>query len=138
MSASLSWRKTWPAAWAISVCMASSFSSFLPSVCGLYRSSAFQQQPVGRQHVGGEELLHAGGGNGQDFRADVAGRLGRAAGDVDEPALHPLVAAVGRVFGRSQMGVSPQPFAGAIEILVELQARGQRLASVPRLPWNSA
>jgi hypothetical protein len=35
MSASWSWRKTLPAAWAISACIASSFSSFLPNVCGL-------------------------------------------------------------------------------------------------------
>ena len=33
-SASFNWRKMWEAAWAISVCIASSFSSFLPNVCG--------------------------------------------------------------------------------------------------------
>ena len=48
-SASFSWRNTLLAVWAISLCMASSSSSFLPSVCGLkrrIRSSSSRYGPV--------------------------------------------------------------------------------------------
>ena len=51
-------------------------------------------------------------------------------------ALHPLVAAVGRVLGRFQKGVGAQPFADAVELAVELQALGQRAGESPSVPRN--
>ena len=57
----------------------------------LETQQSLQQQSIGRQRLRGEELLHAGVGNGQDLRADVAGGLRRAPGQIDVPALHPLI-----------------------------------------------
>ena len=105
----------------------------LPQRVRLVTQQSLQQQPIRRQRLGGQELLHPGVGNREDFRADVAGRLGRAAGHVDVPPLHPLVAAVGRVFRGFQMGVRAQPLARAVEILVELQAGRQRRRTLAQL-----
>ena len=70
-----------------------------------------------------EKRLHLRRGDGQDLRADEAGRLGRAAGDGHEAAVHPLVLALAHVLGRLQEGIVAQAFRGPIEIEIELQAR---------------
>ena len=129
MSASFNWLKTCPAAWAISVCMASSFSSFLPSVCGLYRTiapAAADKGPTLRRR----ETASSGRWEWRGFPGGCSKPPRRPAGHVDVSPLHPLVAAVGRVFRRFQMGVHAQPFAGAVEVFVELQARRQRFGII--------
>ena len=62
----------------------------------------------------------------QDFRPDEAGRFGGVRGGVLVAAQHPLVAAVGHVLGRFQIGIRAEPLAGAIEFAVELEALGER------------
>ena len=89
-----------------------------------------------REFLGGQELLHLRRGNRHDLRPDVAGRLPGAAGDVAIAADHPLIGAVGGVFGRLEKRVGAQPLADAVEFVVELQARGQRLRAVAQLAAN--
>ena len=86
-----------------------------------------QEQTIAVQAGIGQKLLHLGRGNGQDFRPDVTGGLGCLTGGMQVPALHPLIFAVGGIFGGFQKGISAQPFAGAVELLVELQTFGQRI-----------
>ena len=75
-------------------------------------------------------------GSDENFRPDEAGRFGGVRGGVLVAAQHPLVAAVGHVLGRFQIGVRAEPLAGAIEFAVELEdtwrARPGRSPSVPR------
>ena len=77
----------------------------------------------------GEEFFHRRLGNRHDFRADVTGGLAGAAGGVLVTADHPLVGAVGLVFGRFQKGVGAQALAGAVESDIEFQAIGQFLGA---------
>lgn len=126
-SASLSLRNTWPAVWAISVCMASRRSSFFESVCGLYRTSLSSQRRNGAKRLSPASSLSLRGADGEDFGPDVARRLGRPAGGVEVASIHPLVFVAGRIFRGLEEGVRTEPFPQAVEIAVELQAGGQGL-----------
>ena len=77
-SVSFSWRKIWPAASAISVCIASSFSSFSPSVCGLKRRMRVSSSLYGASAGDSEELVHLRRRNGENLRAGCSWKPGPA------------------------------------------------------------
>ena len=127
-SASFSWRKICPAAAGHFALHGQQLFFASAERVRLVAQQPLEQQLIRRQLLGGQKLLHLPR-NGHDLGPDVAGRLRGAAGGVVKPALHPLVVAVGRVLGRLQKGIGAQPFAGAVEVDVELQAGGQRLGA---------
>ena len=84
-----------------------------------------------------QEIQHPGGRDGQDFRAEEAGRLAGAADGVEHSPLDPLILALGGVLGRLEEGIVPQPLPGAIKVQVELQTLGQRLRALGQLAAES-
>ena len=105
----------------------------LPERVRLEPQQSLQQQPVGRQRLGRQKLLHPRVWNRQDFWPDIGSGLAGPRGHVDIPPLHPLITAVGRVFRGFQVCVSPQPFARSIERLIERQTRRQRFCALAQL-----
>ena len=92
-----------------------------------------EDQLIGSKRRRIEKRLHFRRGDGQDLRADEAGRLGRAAGDGHEAAMHPLVLAFADVLGRLQEGIVTQALRRPIEIEIKLQAACQRLGAFGQL-----
>ena len=103
----------------------------------LVADQAFELQPIWFELLRLDVLFEFLIGEGQNFWANKAGGFAGMRGGVVVAAAHPLVAAVGHVFGGFEMGVRAEPFGFLVELRVELEAawrarRGRRRAC----RWN--
>ena len=90
----------------------------------------FQLQAEGSQWFSVQIFRHLLTGERQNFGPDEAGRFGGKRGGMFAAAEHPLIAAVGHVLGRFQMGIRAEPLAGAVEFAIELKQLGERTRTI--------